>query len=175
MNDFFKFDDKRIVSILWLFISLSVMVILIFTIGIIELFIVTLIVLIICIVAMIFAFNEGIHFNYKKGKITIIKGMMIKNISMKDIKYFNLEEISKVKKGNIMQKFVDTFDQVNLPSEYVYNNGRVFNIVFYMKKEGNIKIYYGWLYKTSSIERINSQLEKFKIMKEKFMKYKNIK
>ncbi len=98
MNDFFKFNDKRIVSILWLIISIVLLSLLIFSIEIIELFIVVLIIFTICIVAMIFTLNEGIHFNYKKGKITIIKGMMIKIIPMKDVKYFNLEEISKVKK-----------------------------------------------------------------------------
>ena len=53
--------------------------------------------------------------------------------NMKDVKYFSLEEINKTKKGNLTQKFVDTYDQVNMPSKYVYNNGKVFNIVFYMK------------------------------------------
>ena len=99
--------------------------------------------------------------------------MMIKSINMEDVKYFSLEEISKTKKGNLTQKFTDTYDQVNIPSKYVYNNGKVFNIVFYMKNIGNIKVYYGWLYRTRSIERINNQIEKFNKIKENFMKYKN--
>jgi hypothetical protein len=86
---------------------------------------------------------------------------MIKSINMKDVKYFSLEEINKTKKGNLTQIFVDTYDQVNIPSKYVYNNGKVFNIVFYMKNIGNIKVYYGWLYRTRSIERINNQIDKF--------------
>ncbi len=98
---------------------------------------------------------------------------MIKSINMKDVKYFSLEEIKKAKKGNLTQKLVDTYDQVNIPSKYVYNNGKVFNIVFYMKNIGNIKVYYGWLYRTRSIERINNQIEEFKKIKENFMKYKN--
>ena len=173
MKDFFKFDDKRIVSILWLFISFGIFILSILTIKVIEVFVATLFCLFITILAAIFTFNEGIHFNYKKGKITIVQGMMIKSINMEDVRYFSLEEIKKPKKGNLIQIFVDTFDRVDLPSKYVYNNGRVFNIVFYMKNIGNIKVYYGWLYRTRSIERINSQLEKFKEIKEKFMKYKN--
>ena len=167
MKDFFKFDDKRIVSILWLFISLCILILSICVIKVIEVFVATLFVLFITVLATIFTFN------LEKEKIIIIKGMMIKSINMKDVKYFSLEEINKTKKGNLIQRFVDTYDQVNMPSKYVYNNGKVFNIVFYMKNIGNIKVYYGWLYKTRSIERINSQLEKFKEIKKNFMKYKN--
>lgn len=173
MKDFFKFDDKRIVSILWLFISFCTLILSILAIKVIEVFFATLLVLVITILATIFTFNEGIHFNYKKEKIIIVKGMIIKSINMKDVKYFSLEEISKVKKRNLTQKFVDTYDQVNICSEYVYNSGKVFNIVFYMKNFENIKVYYGWLYRTRSIERINNQIEKFKMIKDNFMKYKN--
>ena len=173
MKDFFKFDDKRIVSILWLFISLCILILSICAIKVIEVFVATLFVLFITVLATIFTFNEGIHFNFKKEKIIIIQGMMIKSINMKDVKYFSLEEIKKTKKGILSQKLVDTYDKVNIPSKYVYNNGKVFNIVFYMKNIGNIKIYYGWLYKTNSAERINNQLDDFKKIKERFMKYKN--
>ena len=172
MKDFFKFDDKRTVSILWLFISLCILILSICAINVIEVFVATLFELFITVLATIFTFNEGIHFNYKKEKIIIVKGLMIKSINMKDVKYFSLEEISKKKKGNLTQKFVDTYDQVNMPSKYVYNDGKVFNIVFYMKNIGDIKVYYGWLYRTKSIERINSQIEEFKRIKENFMKYK---
>ena len=173
MNDFFKFDDKRIVSMVWIVISIFMLILSMLAIEVIEVFIATIFVLIITLIAAIFTLNEGVHFNYKKEKIVIVKGMMIQTINMKDVKYFTLEEIPKTKKGNITQKFVDTFEQVNTPSKYVYNNGKVFNIVFHMKKIANIKIYYGWLYKTSSIKRINSQLENFNKIEEKFMKYKN--
>ena len=90
MKDFFKFDDKRIVSILWLFISLCILILSICAIKVIEVFVATLFVLFITVLATIFAFNEGIHFNFKKEKIIIIKGMMIKSISMKDVKYSHI-------------------------------------------------------------------------------------
>lgn len=173
MKDFFKFDDKRIVSIIFLFLNIFLLFLSIYAIETFEVFFVLIISLVGTITCMLFTFNEGIHFNYKKEKIIIVKGMMIKSINMNDVKYFNIEEIRKTKKGNITQKFVDTYDQVDIPSKYVYNNGKVFNIVFYMKKVGDIKVYYGWLYKTRSIDRINNQLEKFKKIKENFMKYKN--
>ncbi len=172
MEDFFKFDDKRIVFKLFLFICIIVFIELIFSIKIIEVFVPSLFVFIILIIATIFTYNEGIHFNYNNGKIVIVKGMMIKTIEMKEVKYFNIEEIYKTKGNIITQKLVDTYDQVNLPSKYVYNKGKVFNIIFYMKKVGNISIYYGWLYRTKSIQRINSQLKQFEKIKENFMRYK---
>lgn len=58
----------------------------------------------------VYTFYDGIHFDYKKEKIIIVKGMMIKSINMKDVKYFSLEEINKTKKGNLTQKLVDTYD-----------------------------------------------------------------
>ena len=175
MKDFFKFDDKRLVSILLLFISCCILILSILSIDIIEVFVASLFALFITIIATTFTFNEGIHFNYKKEKIIIINGMMIKSINMKDVKYFSLEEI-ETKKGNITQKLLDVrYDQVHIPTKYVYNSGKVFNIVFHMKKIGNIKVYYGWLYKTRSIKRINNQLEKLKKVNENFMKYKNSK
>ena len=68
MKDFFKFDDKRIVSILWLFISLCILILSICVIKVIEVFVATLFVLFITVLATIFTFNEGIHFNFKKEK-----------------------------------------------------------------------------------------------------------
>lgn len=97
MKDFFKFDDKRIVFKLFLFICILVFIELIFSIKIIEVFVPSLFVFIILIIATIFTYNEGIHFNYNNGKIVIVKGMMIKTIEMKEVKYFNIEEIYKTK------------------------------------------------------------------------------
>lgn len=173
MKDFFKFDDKRIVSTLLFSISGILFILSILTLEVIEVFIVIVETFMITVIGGVFTLNEGIHFNYKKEKIIIVKGMTIQTIHMKDVKYISIEEISKNKKGNIIQKFVDPINQIHLPSKYVYNNGKVFDIVFYMKKIGNIKIYYGWLYRTTSIKRINRQLENFKKIKDNFLKYKN--
>ena len=60
MKDFFKFDDKRIVSILWLFISFCILILSILSIKVIEVFVATLFVLFITVLATIFTFNEGI-------------------------------------------------------------------------------------------------------------------
>lgn len=174
MNDFFKFDDKRIMTSISFIISIVLFILLFVTFKEIEIFILLFLTFMVTLIGAFFLLNEGIHFNYKKEKIIIVKGMSIKKINMPDIRYFNIEEISK-RKGNIIRRFFDTTDQINLPSNYVYNKGKVYNIVFHTIDGKTIKIYYGWLYKTNSIDRIVKQLEKFKKVKEKFIKYKKFK
>ena len=173
MKDFFKFDDKRTFSLIWFFLSLFLIWLLIRLKDVIVVLVPGIVTLIISVLAMLFTYNEGIHFNYKKEKIVIVQGLMINKINMKDVKYFTINEISKPKKGNITQLFVDPVKNINSPSKYIYNNGKVFNIVFYMKRNKTVEVYYGWLYKTTSAERINNQLDDFKKIKERFMKYKN--
>lgn len=171
MKDFFKFDDRRIVFKILLCLCCALLILTIMSLKeAIEVFVGLLISLIFFITITIFIFNEGIHFNYKKEKIVIVQGMMIKSINMNDVKYFNIEEVSKKRKKDLVNKFFDSYRQIGTP-EYVYNNGKIFKIVFHMKKE-DIVIDYYWLYKTTSIERINRQLEEFKKIKERFMKYK---
>lgn len=173
MKDFFKFDDRRTFSLIWFFLSLFLIWLLIRLKDVIVVLVPGIVTLIISVLAMLFTYNEGIHFNYKKEKIVIVQGLMINKINMKDVKYFTINEILKPKKGNITQLFVDPVKNINSPSKYIYNNGKVFNIVFYMKRNKTVEVYYGWLYKTNSAERINNQLDDFKKIKERFMKYKN--
>jgi len=173
MKSFFKFDDNRVIFITMLLLTL---IISIFTIVSIltesAIFTGLLLITILFIILTVFSYNEGIHFNYKKEKIVIVDGFIIKILNMNDVKYFAIEEVSKKKKKNIVSKFSDSYKQIGQPS-YVYNNGKVFKIIFHLKK-GNLIISYHRLYKTSSIERISKQLSKFQEMKESFMKYKKL-
>ncbi len=45
-------------------------------------------------------------------------------------------------------------------SDYVYNNGRVFKIIFYLKDNSVRESYFGWMYKEKSIEKVNKVLNK---------------
>ena len=174
MNDFFKFDDNRLFFILSLLINiiiafLSIFILIKYSI-LISLY--PLILLIVLIPISIYTYNEGIHFNYKKGKIIIVYYLTIKIIDMKDVKYFSLIRINKKRKKGLIQKIIDPYKAVDTPPKYVYNNGEVYNIVFYMNKFSNISIYYGRLYKTRSKERVNKQNECFNDIKMRFSKYK---
>ena len=99
MKDFFKFDDKRIVSVLWLFISLCILILSICTIKVIEVFVATLFVLFITFLATIFTFNEGIHFDYKKEKIT--KAIIIALVILIPLFIWTISSIVKDIKDNL--------------------------------------------------------------------------
>lgn len=175
MKDFFKFDDLRINFILFIIIDIMISLLSIYCILQKEYKILLIIglILMLLIVITVLIYNEGIHFNYKKEKIVIIQGPSVTTIDMNDVKYFTLEEIKKSRKNILLHPIYDTYDQSNIPSKYVYKNGKVFNIIFYTKKMGIIKIYYGRLYKAKSIVRVNNQIKCFNVIKERFMKYKN--
>lgn len=172
MNDFFKFDDKRIVSIILMIINCFLIVLSVLAVEVISLFLFLIGALIVHTVAFIFVFNEGIHFCYRKERIVIVQGIMIKIIPMANVVSFSVEEIPKEKRGIITQKITDTVDRVNTPSKYIYRNGKTFNIIFYLPDGEKIKVYYGWLYKSRSIGRINKQLGKIYEFRDRFIEYK---
>lgn len=66
----------------------------------------TILTLFITIIAFLFSLNEGIHFNYKKEKITIVQGSMIKVINMRNVKYFEIKEIFKVREIILFKKLL---------------------------------------------------------------------
>ena len=39
--------------------------------------------------------------------------------------------------------------------DYVYNNGKVFTIIFRKKDGGYIETYFGWMYKEKKLARVN--------------------
>ena len=172
MNDFFKFDDRRIVSSILLTISVFLLILSVLSIKVTEVFWGVVITLIILVTASIFTFNEGLHFCYKDEKIVIVQGMKIKILSMNDVINISIKEIPKTRKSILTQKLVDTVDRINTPSKYVYNKGKVFDITIYLKNKETVKVYYGWLYRTNSMERIDKQIENFNIIKDRFVKYK---
>ena len=45
-------------------------------------------------------------------------------------------------------------------SDYVYNNGRVFKIIFYLGDNSTRESYFGWMYKEKSITRVNKVVNK---------------
>jgi hypothetical protein len=45
-------------------------------------------------------------------------------------------------------------------SDYVYNNGRVFKIIFYLEDNSTRESYFGWMYKERSITKVNKVVNK---------------
>lgn len=49
-------------------------------------------------------------------------------------------------------------------SDYVYNKGRVFKIIFYLKENITKESYFGWMYKEKNVAKVNkvvNELENF--------------
>lgn len=91
-----------------------------------------------------------------KNSIVIVDDIRIKKINMDDIKYLTFKQIPKEKKNNFYGFFLEFFIPYTYMThcDYVYNQGKVFNIYIYLKNGTIITSYYGWLYKEKKIEKV---------------------
>ena len=119
----------------------------------------------ICTIALLFTtfvliFNQGITVG--KKKILIIDYFWFTKINLSDIKRVELKEIKKDKKSNwygVLNEFYHSSTYM-YKCDYVYNNGKVFDIIFYLKDGTIRKTYFGWMYKEKSITKINKVVNK---------------
>ena len=131
--------------------------------------------------------NQGVRLDKDIIKIHDNFGIAIINIS--DLNYAEVNELKKEKASNLHGLLCEFYHPATYmyQCDYVYNNGRVFNIVFRLKN-GNIrKTYFGWMYKEknkkrveakvkelySFVDLINSDIKKFKqqqILQERALK-----
>lgn len=122
-----------------------------------------------CTIAILFTtfvliFNQGIIVG--KKNILIIDYFWFTKINLADLKRVEFIEIKKEKKSNWYGLFNEFYHPSTYMynSDYVYNNGRVFEIIFYLGDNSTRKSYFGWMYKEKSITRVNKivkKLEKF--------------
>ena len=122
------------------------------------------------IIIMTRIYLSGIYFDFN-NKIVIIRTLFsTKKINMKDIIYISMDEIEKENKTyNFLECFY--FSNYFHETDYVYNNGKVFNFNFHI--QGNkISVYYGYLFKSNSIERIENQVNLFDKINKEFKKFK---
>ena len=132
--------------------------------------IIMLILSLIGIIIMTRIYLSGIYFDFN-NKIVIIRTLFsTKKINMKDIIYISMDEIEKENKTyNFLECFY--FSNYFHETDYVYNNGKVFNFNFHI--QGNkISVYYGYLFKSNSIERIENQVNLFDKINKEFKKFK---
>ena len=105
-------------------------------------------------------FNQGITVG--KKNILVIDYFWFTKINIKDLKYVEIREIKKEKKGNLYGFFHEFYHPTTYmwKCDYVYNNGRVFKVVFHLK-DGTIReTYFGWMYKEKSIMKVNKIVNK---------------
>lgn len=172
MDYIFKFDDNNRITlgnIICLLIDI-LLCIFFYYVELMAIMIIMLILSLIGIIIMIRIYLSGIYFNFNK-KIIIIRTLFsTKKINMKDIIYISMDEIEK---ENKIYNFLECFYFSNYfhETDYVYNNGKVFNFNFHI--QGNtISVYYGYLFKSNSIERIESQVNLFDKINKEFKKFK---
>ena len=90
---------------------------------------------------------------------------MVRKLAIKDIKYVALKQVQKKTKNNIYGFLNEFFYPHTYMThcDYVYNQGKVYNICFYMKDGTIVKSYFGWLYraKDETVKKIEAKLLHF--------------
>lgn len=118
-----------------------------------------------CTIALLFTtfvliFNQGITVG--KKNILIIDYFWFTKIDLADLKRVEFIEIKKEKKSNWYGLFNEFYHPSTYMynSDYVYNNGRVFKIIFYLGDNSTRESYFGWMYKEKSIAKVNKVVNK---------------
>jgi hypothetical protein len=118
-------------------------------------------VFIICLLnTIVLILNQGITVG--KKSVLIIDYFWFTRIDLVDLKRVELKEIKKDKKSNwygLLNEFYHPSTYM-YNSDYVYNNGRVFKIIFYLGDNSTRESYFGWMYKEKSITRVNKVVNK---------------
>ena len=110
--------------------------------------------------------KKGIFVNSDNNTIIIRDQNGKHSFSVDKIQKVSIVEIDKINKGikNLIFLFVLGAKEEIETWDYVYNNGRVFNIVFKVKDENGgyfvYKSYFGWMYKERSLEKVDKIVKK---------------
>lgn len=113
---------------------------------------------------IILIYNQGITISEKN--IFIVDYFWFTKINLDDLKRVELKEIKKEKRSNLYG-FIHEFYYATTymyNSDYIYNNGRVFKIIFHLNDGTTRESYFGWLYKERNELKVNkviSKLENF--------------
>lgn len=103
----------------------------------------------------VFTFNQGI--TVKKSYIKVVDNLSVFKIKWDTLDHAEFKELKKKKKDNLYGFFHEFFYPGTYMSycDYVYNNGKVFTIIFRKKDGGYIETYFGWMYKEKKLARVN--------------------
>ena len=107
---------------------------------------------------------QGIRVS-KKNQIIIVDKLLIRKLDVQNIKYVRIEQLPKENKSILYGFFHEFFwpHTYIYHCDYVYNQGKVFDINFYMK-DGTIETtYFGWLYKSKAkqVQKVEKRLNEF--------------
>lgn len=97
--------------------------------------------------SFVFINNQGIKI--KNDNIKVVDYLWFTKIKLNDLKYAEIQELKKEKRSNLYGFFHEFYHPTTYmyKCDYIYNNGKVFNIIFHLKDGTNRKTYFGWMYK----------------------------
>lgn len=165
MKKIFRYDYNNRLFIIKLLVSFVFLILTIITYKYPFVFAMFLIMTFISFFNSIFIKRIGIRINTRKNKIIISDQFLVKKLNIKDINYVTLKQIPKKTKNKWFGFFAEFFypETYIANCEYVYNQGKVFNIYFHMN-DGSVKeSYFGWLYrgKEKKVKKVESSLIAF--------------
>ncbi len=155
----FKYDYNNKLFLINLLLFLIFLILSIIAIEKIIGFIIFLIMAILAFCNSLFIRTQGIKIT-NKNYIVIVDQLLIRKLCVEDIKYVSLKQIPKKTRSKLYGFFNEFFYPSTYMSNcnYVYNQGRVYNISFHMRDGTIVESYFGWLYREK--EKIVSKIEK---------------
>lgn len=163
MKNKFKYDYNNKLFLINLVISLIFFILSVLTFKKLIGFILSLIIAIVLLFNSFFMRMQGVKI--KKNSITIVDQLLIRKLCIKDINYVSLKQIPKKTKSKLYGFFNEFFYPNTYISHcnYVYNQGKVFNICFHMRDGTIIESYFGWLYreKEQKVNKVEKKLLDF--------------
>jgi|JTFO01.1.fsa_nt_gb hypothetical protein len=170
----FKYDDNHKYFVISIVVSLVFLYIAFYLDDIYVAYIIGIIISAVVFVGALIIYLTGIHFDYKKNKITILDSLGIRTISISEVKYISIEELVKTRKAR--RGFLSPDSRYGafwtFSSKYVYRNGKTYKIIFHMKNDSIVESYYGWLFNSKTNERVVKQENKFNQMIKEIMEFK---
>ena len=108
-------------------------------------------------------YPQGLWFNFKMNKLIIVDNALYHTFKISDIRKISFNEIKKEKRSAFKGFFFEYYHPSTYMSgcDYVYNNGKVYNITIHLKNGLTFNTYFGWMYKErkkSKIMKIESKL-----------------
>lgn len=166
MNYKFKYDYNNKLFLINLLLSICFLIISIFS------YKETIAFVILLIMAVLLLFNsfvvirkQGIIIDHKNKRIVIVDQLLVRKLLIKDIRYASLKQLPKRTKNKIYGFFIEYLFPHTYMSHcnYVYNQGKVYNVCFHMKDGTIVESYFGWLYheKEAKVKKVETKLLDF--------------
>lgn len=107
---------------------------------------------------------QGIKITNKKT-IIIVDQLLVRKLCIDNVRYVSLKQIPKKTKSKLYGFFNEFFYPNTYMShcDYVYNQGKVYNICFHLSDGTTVESYFGWLYreKEKKVNKVEKKLLEF--------------